>query len=313
MTSANMPVGGSLVMLGGGGPHLLWGGFIAFLIGCLAVDIFFHRRPRQTGVMRDALRWTGIWIGLAAACAIGVGLTSGAQALLQFVAAYSVEWSLSADNVLVFAAVLAGLAVPVHLRYHVLFFGSLGAIVLRLGFVLAGAALLGHFGWLTYFFGAFLLVAAVRFIREPAAGPARPTSLLSRLRMPPIVLAALAIAVTDLAFATDSIPAVFGMTRDPLVAFASNAMAVAGLRSIYFVLQAAILRVRYLAPALVTLLAFVGTKMLVPRDIPAGVSLGVIAAILGTATLASWLLPRRRAAGTSVPVRSRRTSEPARR
>ncbi|TMC03344.1 MAG: tellurium resistance protein TerC [Chloroflexi bacterium] len=285
--------------------HLLWGGFLALLACCLAIDLRAHRRPRELG-LGDALRWTAVWVGLAVLCAAAVWLLEGSELFMQFLAAYSVEWSLSVDNVLVFAALIAGLAVPARHRYAVLFFGSLGAIVLRLAFLLAGSALLGQFGWLTYFFGAFLLVAAVRILREPSAGgqqkaaepPATPR-LLSRLPVPPLVLTALAVAVTDLMFATDSVPAVLGMTRDPFIAFASNAMAVVGLRSVYYLLEAAVLRFRYLKPALVTLLAFVGIKMLVdplvPGDVPPAMSLGAILGILGVAALASWLLPRRRA------------------
>jgi tellurite resistance protein TerC len=286
--------------------HLLWGGFLALLACCLAIDLRAHRRARELG-LGDALRWTAVWVGLAALCAAAVWLLMGSELFMQFLAAYSVEWSLSVDNVLVFAALLAGLAVPARHRYAVLFFGSLGAIVLRLGFLLAGSALLGQFGWLTYFFGAFLLVAAVRILREPSAGdqpkaaaePPATSRLLSRLPVPPLVLTALAVAVTDLMFATDSVPAVLGMTRDPFIAFASNAMAVVGLRSVYYLLEAAVLRFRYLKPALVTLLAFVGIKMLVdplvPGDVPPAMSLGAILVILGVAALASWLVPRRRA------------------
>jgi tellurite resistance protein TerC len=290
-------------MHGAVGSHLLWGSFLVLLVGCLVIDLRAHRRPREA-VLGDAIRWTAIWIGLAGLCAVAVWRLLGGQAFLQFLAAYSVEWSLSADNVLVFAALIAGLAVPVRYRYSVLFFGSLGAILLRLGFVLAGSALLDHFGWLTYFFGALLLVAAVRFFREPSPSPTapiapqQPPSWLSLLPVPPLVLAALAIAVTDVLFATDSIPAVFGMTRDPFIAFASNAMAVAGLRSVYFVLEAAVLRFRYLKHAVVTLLVLVGVKMLVdpliPGTVPVVASLGAILVVLAAAVLASWLVPRRR-------------------
>jgi tellurite resistance protein TerC len=290
----------------GVGQHLLWAGFLAVLAGCLAVDLRAHRRPRDVA-LGDALRWTAIWVGLALVCAAALWPLLGAEASLQFLAGYSIEWSLSVDNVLVFAAILAGLAVPARRRYAVLFYGSLGAIVLRLAFILAGSALLGHFGWLTYFFGAFLLVAAARFVGDPAAGarpdggsPRQLPAFLRQLPASSLLLTALAVAGTDLAFATDSIPAVLGMTRDPFIAFASNAMAVLGLRSIYFVLEAAALRFRYLKPALVTILAFVGVKMLVdpliPGKVPAALSLGVILAILAVAIVASWLRPRRSSA-----------------
>jgi tellurite resistance protein TerC len=294
--------GGSYVVVGAD-QHLLWGGFLALLAGCLVVDLRAHRRPRDVA-LGDAVRWTAIWVGLGLICAAAAWPLLGTQASLQFLAGYSVEWSLSVDNVLVFAAILAGLAVPARRRYAVLFYGSLGAIVLRLAFILAGSSLLGHFGWFTYFFGAFLLVAAVRIAREPAAGaepdagpPRQLPELLRRLPASPLLLTALAVAGTDLAFATDSIPAVLGMTRDPFIAFASNAMAVLGLRSIYFVLEAAALRFRYLKPALVTILALLGVKMLVdplvPGDVPVALSLGVILTILAVAILASWLRPGR--------------------
>jgi tellurite resistance protein TerC len=285
------------------GQHLLWGGFVTALVGCLALDLRAHRRPRDVA-LADAVRWTATWVGLALVCAAAIWPLLGPQASLQFLAGYSVEWSLSVDNVLVFAALLAGLAVPARHRYAVLFYGSLGAIVLRLAFILAGSALLGRFGWLTYFFGAFLLVAAVRFVGDPAAG-ARPEASVPRqlpaflrgLPASPLLITAAAVAGTDLAFATDSIPAVLGMTRDPFIAFASNAMAVLGLRSIYFVLEAAALRFRYLKLALVIILAFVGVKMLVdpliPGDVPVALSLGVILTVLAVAILASWLHPRR--------------------
>jgi tellurite resistance protein TerC len=287
----------------GVGQHLLWGGFVAVLAGCLAVDLRAHRRPREV-VLADAVRWTAIWVGVALFCAAAVWTLLGAQASLQFLAGYSVEWSLSVDNVLVFAALLAGLAVPARRRYAVLFYGSLGAIALRLAFILAGSALLGRFGWLTYFFGAFLVIAAVRVAGQPASGdqpeasvPRRLPAFVRRLPGSPLLLTVLAVAATDVAFATDSIPAVLGMTRDPFIAFASNAMAVLGLRSVYFVLEAAALRLRYLKSALVAILAFVGVKMLVdpliPGDVPVAVSLGVILTILVAAILASWLHPRR--------------------
>jgi len=292
----------------GVGQHLLWGGFVAVLVVGLAVDLRAHRRQRDV-VIADAVRWTAIWVGLALVCAAALWPLLGLQASLQFLAGYSVEWSLSVDNVLVFAALLGGLAVPARRRYVVLFYGSLGAIVLRLAFILAGSALLGRFGWLTYFFGAFLLVAAVRLVRDPAAGaepeaglPRQLPAFLRRLPASPLLITAAAVAGTDLAFATDSIPAVLGMTHDPFIAFASNAMAVLGLRSMYFVLEAAALRFRYLKPALVAILAFVGGKMLIdpliPGDVPVALSLGVILTVLAIAVVASWLRPRRVPAAT---------------
>lgn len=299
--------------------QVLWTGLLAVLGSCLAVDLWVHRRPRHVG-LAEAARWTAGWVALALGCAFVLWLFRGSTAFLQFTAAYAVEWSLSVDNVFVFVVLVASLAVPDRLRYAVLFFGSLGAIVLRLTFILAGTALLHRFQWLTYVFGVVLLLAAWRFMREPAGGaqPAEPgTSRLLRRWLPvsgsydgsrlttvvadrrvatPLLLALLLIAITDLVFATDSIPAVFAMTSDPFLAFASNALAVIGLRSIYFLLEAVMHRFRYLKPALVMLLAFIGLKMIYDPfplpDVPAALSLLAIVAILGCAALASWVLPR---------------------
>lgn len=299
--------------------QMLWTGLLAVLGSCLAVDLWVHRRPRHVG-LAEAARWTVAWVGLGICCAVALWLLRGSTAFVQFSAAYAVEWSLSVDNVFVFVVLVASLAVPDRLRYAVLFFGSLGAIVLRLAFILAGTALLHRFQWLTYVFGVVLLLAAWRFLRQPAAGaqPEEPgTSRLLRRWLPvsggydgsrlttavagrrvatPLLLALLLIAITDLVFATDSIPAVFAMTRDPFIAFASNALAVIGLRSIYFLFEAVMRRFRYLKPALVLLLAFIGLKMIYDPfpfpDVPAALSLLAIFAILGGAALASWVLPR---------------------
>jgi tellurite resistance protein TerC len=298
--------------------QMLWTGLLAVLGICLAVDLWAHRRPRQVG-LTEAASWTAAWAALALVCAIAVLLLCGSSAFLQFAVSYAVEWSLSVDNVFVFVVLLASLAVPLRLRYSVLFFGSLGAIVLRLTFILAGTALLNRFEWLAYVFGVVLLLAAWRFLRESADAvePEEPgTSRLLRRWLPvsgtydgarlttvaagrrvatPLLLALLLIAITDLVFAMDSIPAVFAMTRDPLIAFGSNALAVIGLRSTYFLLEAVMHRFRYLRPALVVLLVFIGLKMIYDPfplpDVPAALSLLAIVAILGAGALASWVLP----------------------
>jgi tellurite resistance protein TerC len=301
------------------GGQVLWAGLIAVLAVSLAIDLFVHRRPRHVG-LAEAARWTAGWVALALLCGLAVWLLLGTDAFLQFLASYAVEWSLSVDNVFVFIVLVTSLAVPVRLRYGVLFFGSLGAIVLRLAFILAGTALLDRFEWLTFVFGALLLFAAWRFLREPigddSAEPADPpTARLLRRWLPlssaydgsrlttvaagrrvatPLLLVLLLITITDLIFATDSIPAVFAMTRDPFIAFASNALAVIGLRSIYFLLESVMHQFRYLKPALVTLLAFVALKMFADPfvDIPVAVSLVAIVVILGTGALASWIVPK---------------------
>lgn len=302
------------------GSHVLWAGLVGLLAVCLGVDLWVHRHPRRVPAA-SAARWTAGWVGIGLLCALAVWMLLGSDAFLRFLASYTIEWSLSVDNVFVFVVIVAGLAVPARLRYTVLFFGSLGAIVLRLTFILAGTALLDRFEWLTYVFGGLLLFAAWRFLREPAAdeteelaepaigrflrrwlpvagtydGSRLTTVVEGRRLATPLLLALLLIAITDLVFATDSIPAVFAMTRDPFIAFGSNALAVVGLRSIYFLLEAALQRFRYLKPALVLLLTFIGLKMIYDPfplpDVPVALSLVTIVGILGAAALASWIRP----------------------
>ena len=290
-------------MTPGIGPPLLWGGFLALLAAGLAVDLVAHRRPRDLA-LGEAVRWTAGWVAAAMACAGAVWLLRGGQASLQFLAAYSVEWALSMDNVLVFAALIAGLAVPARQRYLVLFAGSLGAIVLRLAFLVAGSALLGRFAWLTYVFGALLLVLSGRMALQSTGGAGPPAgglagSLRARPRLrrlaPPLVAAALLVTVADVVFATDSIPAVLAMTRDPLVAFGSNAMAVLGLRSLYFVVQDLMGRLRYLRPALALLLVLAAGRMIAAPfvDVPIVLSLVATVGIPSAAAAASLLSPAR--------------------
>ena len=307
------------------GPPLLWTGLFLVLAAGLAVDLWAHRRPRAVP-LADAVRWTAGWVGLAGAFAVGVWLLMGGGAAMQFLAAYSVEWTLSADNVLAFLVVLTALAVPARWRHRVLFLGSLGAIAMRLTLILAGTTLLDHATWTMYVFGMLLLLAAARFALEPegdagAADPVEPraSGLLRRLvpvsstyvggrlttvvggrrLATPLLFALLAVALTDVMFATDSVPAVFAMTRDPFIAASSNALAVLGLRSVYFVLEGAISRFRYLKPALVFLLVLISAKMMASPvfEVPVVLSLAAIVVVLGTAAVASWVAPRQPATG----------------
>lgn len=302
-------------------PLFLWIGLVLLIGSCLAVDLFLHRKPRHVP-LAEAARWTGVWVGLAALTGVAIWLLLGGHAALQFAASYAVEWSLSVDNVFVFVLLIGSLAVPPGLRYRVLFLGSLGAILLRLTFILAGSALINRFDWVQYVFGAILLLAAFRFLREPASDGSeewgesgltklvrrwlpvsgtydggRLTTLLEggRRVATPFLLALVLVAITDLVFAVDSVPAVFAMTRDPFIAVASNALAVIGLRTIYFLLEGVMLHFRFLKPALVALLTFIALKMLVVPifdfEVPLLISLAAIVLTLGTAAVASWVLP----------------------
>ncbi|HEX9411074.1 MAG TPA: TerC family protein [Actinomycetota bacterium] len=294
-----------------------WASFLAFLVLLLALDLFvLHRRAREVP-FKQALVWTAVWVGLALAFGGVLLLWRGAEVGGEYAAGYLIEWSLSVDNVFVFVLIFTHFAVPAAYQHRVLFWGVLGAILLRLSFILGGSALLNRFHWVIYVFGGLLVVTAVRFLAERTEGRSLEESVILRLtrRVLPItesfqgqrlvvrrgrgVLATPLLAVlvvieaTDVVFAIDSVPAVFSVTRDAFVAFTSNAMAILGLRSLYFVLARAMGRFRYVKPALAAILAFVGVKMLLTDvvEIPVAVSLVVIAGILATGIGASVLRP----------------------
>ncbi|HYZ00735.1 MAG TPA: TerC/Alx family metal homeostasis membrane protein [Candidatus Binatia bacterium] len=297
----------------------LWIALSAVLVLGLAADFWFHRKPRAVPV-REAALWTAAWSALGLGFGALVFAVLGPGAGIQYLTGYALEWSLSLDNVFVFVVVLASLAVPEEYRHRALLVGALGSVVLRLGFILGGVALLHYFEWLLLVFGVFLIVAAVRFLRHrtrPAMGGAdgRVMRVLrrvvpvaregsggrllthedGRLKATPLLWAMLLLIGADVVFAVDSVPAIFGVTRDPFLAFASNALAVLGLRSLYFLLQGAMDRFRYLRPALAALLLWIGVKILISPfvELPAALSLAAIVVILGAGVGASLLTPAR--------------------
>jgi len=299
-----------------------WLGFCAAIASFLALDLgVFNRRAHQVRI-REALAWTAAWMSLALVFAGLLWMWMGWHSAGTFLAGYLLEWSLSADNVFVFILLFAHFAVPVAYQHRVLFWGVLGAIVLRLSFILAGSALLERFEWVVYVFGALLLVTAVRFLREGERSRSPADSFVVRLvgrvvpttpeyrgsRMlvrrdagrgwvaTPLLAVLISIELVDVVFAVDSIPAILALTTDAFIVFTSNALAILGLRSLYFVMAGAVGRFRYLRPALAALLAFVGVKMLLSGvlHIPAAVSLAVIVGILGAGAVASVLGGSRR-------------------
>jgi len=301
---------------------LIWGSFLGFLCLLLFLDLGVLHRNRPEVSSREAVVWTAVWVGVAAAFGLVVLAWRGADVAGRFAAGYLIEWSLSIDNVLVFAILVERLRVPAPLRHRLLFLGVAGAIVFRLGFILAGAALLHRFEWVAYLFGAVLLVTAARLLlHRDGPGPRRESRLLQlarrKARLHPgfvqgrllvrqdgrllgtqLLVALVLIELTDLLFAVDSVPAVFSVTDDPFVAFSSNALAVLGLRSLFFLVAGASARFRHLKPALVVVLAFVGVKMMVSGvvAVPTGTSLAVIAVALGAGVGLSLLPARRRPA-----------------
>jgi len=266
---------------------------------------------------RRAALSSAVWIGLAIAFGLWLGFSRGKDDALAYFAAYVTEESLSIDNMVVFIAIFASFAVPDDYRHRVLSWGVIGAIVMRAVAIFAGAALLDRLSWVRFVFGALLIIASVRLLRShsatgnsgggvlrfverfiPVTKEYRGTSFVTRengrLAVTPLFLALVAIEVSDIVFATDSIPAVFAVTRDPYLVFTSNMLAVLGLRSLYFLVAGIIPRLRYIRYGLTAILGFVGVKMLVADvvEISTGMSLIVIGVAIGSSVAAS-LWPRR--------------------
>jgi len=299
------------------GTPWLWIGFTVFVLAMLALDLgVFHRKAHEVGV-REALIWTGVWISLALVFNVGVYFWFGSERALEFLTGYVIEKALSVDNIFVFIVVFSAFAVPTKLQHRVLFWGILGALVMRAIFIVIGAALLHRFHWVIYIFGAFLVFTGIKLLlqRHAEVHPERnPLFRLFRRFVPsvsdyreghftvveggkryatPLLLVLVAIEVTDLVFAVDSIPAIFAITTDPFIVFTSNIFAILGLRALYFALAGIMGKFHYLKVGLSLVLVFVGAKMLVAGfyKIPIWASLGIIVALLGGSMVASLLRP----------------------
>lgn len=293
---------------------------MAFVLGMLALDLgVFHRRPHEVGV-GEALAWSAMWIALALLFNGWIYWRFGSEIGLEFLAGYLIEKSLSVDNVFVFVLLFTSFAVPRQLQHRVLFWGIFGALVMRIIFILFGALLLQRFHWLIYFFGAILVWSGYRFLvhgsgevhpeRNPIyrlftrVAPAVPTyhggafTIVheGRRHATPLLLVLVAIEASDLVFAVDSIPAIFGITEDPFIVFTSNIFAILGLRALYFVLGGFIGKFRYLDKGLALVLLFVGGKMLLAGvvHVSTPVSLAVVAGVIGGAVLLSVWRPEQR-------------------
>jgi tellurite resistance protein TerC len=293
-----------------------WLVLFAVLGGMLALDLLVANREAHAPTFREAAAWSVVWISTALAFGAAIGLTRGSEAAGEYLAGYLIELSLSVDNVFVFALIFAAFAVPAAYQHRLLFWGILGAIVFRATFIAAGTAILETAHWVIYLLGVLLVVTGIRLWRSKghAVHPERnPVLRLVRRVVPmtddyrgaafvireggrrlatPMVAALVAIETTDILFALDSIPAVFSVTTDPYLVFASNIFAILGLRSLYFLLAGLLDRFVYLKTGLAALLVFAGVKILLGAihvEIPIAVSLGVIVAILGSAVVASWV------------------------
>ena len=287
--------------------------FTLLVLGLLALDLgFFHRRAHAVP-LREAAFWSAFWIVLSLAFNVGLYFWRGSQPALEFLTGYILEKSLSMDNIFVFAVIFGYMRVAAEYQHKVLFWGIVGALVMRAAFIATGLALVSRFNWVLYIFGVFLLITGAKLLRERQAEfhPERSPALRlarrvfpitenyegasffvrreGRLLATPLLLVLLLVETTDVLFAVDSIPAIFAVTLDPFIVYTSNVCAILGLRALYFVLAGAVRRFRYLRPGLAVVLMFVGVKMLVVRfyKIPILVSLAAICLILLVAVLAS--------------------------
>jgi tellurite resistance protein TerC len=293
----------------------------------LALDLGVFHRDAHEVTRREALAWSAVWIGLAIAFNIGVYYFRGQEAGLEWTTGYLVEKSLSVDNVFVFLLIFSAFAVPPAYQHRVLFWGIVGALVMRAILIAFAGFLLDSLHWMIYVFGAFLIFTGIKIVRSAHAAPDLDSNRIVHLAkrffpvtegyegqsffvtrngvryMTPLLLVLLLVESTDLVFAVDSIPAIYAITDDPFIVFTSNIFAILGLRALYFVLAGYLAGLRYLKPALATVLVFVGTKMLLVDavKVPPLLSLGIISAVLGTAVVASLLVARRSPTATSEP------------
>jgi TerC family integral membrane protein len=310
------------------GSPLLWGVTVLVLLGLLAVDFAITRRPHDVP-MREAVGWTTFYLALPVVFGFALIPLYGNQASIEFFTGWVVEKSLSVDNLFVFMLLLAAFAVPPALAQRVLLYGIVGALVLRAIFIAAGAAVISAGSWAFLLFGAILLVTAAKVLRDARSGhdqeiaidQMRSVRVLRRLMpvtdeyhgsrltvrqagrraLTPMALVVAAVFMTDVVFAVDSVPAVYGVTSDPYIVFATNAFALLGLRALYFVLRNALSRLRHLNHGLAVILAFIGVKLVlhwahtvwswVP-DVPTPLSLVVILLVLTTVTVTSVLANR---------------------
>ncbi len=306
-------------------PTLLWVGFNAFVLVMLAVDLgVFHRKAHVVNV-KEALAWSAVWIALALAFNAGVYFWKGSETALQFLTGYVIEKSLSVDNLFVFLVIFSYFKVDPLYQHKVLFWGILGALILRAAMIAVGAALISTFHWVIYIFGGLLVLTGVKLALQKGSGvhPGRnPLVRLFKKLMPvtadyrgdhffvkengrwwatPLFLVLLTVEFSDLVFAVDSIPAIFAITPDPFIVYTSNVFAILGLRSLYFALAGVMNLFHYLKFGLAFILVFVGVKMLIVDfvKIPIGISLAVVGALLFLSIVASILRPAKKA---EVPV-----------
>lgn len=319
------------------GTPALWAGTIGAIIALLVLDFLVTRKPHEVS-LREALSWSAFYIAIPVAFGVWVWQAHGSTTGVEYYTGYLVEKSLSVDNLFIFLLLLTAFAVPRELQQRVLLIGVAGALILRGIFIALGAQLIASFSWAFLLFGAILLVTAVKVIRDALAhrdhtvdvANLRSVAFLRRFwpvvddyhgtrmtvldkgrrALTPMALVIAAILVTDIVFAIDSVPAVYGITEDPYLVFATNAFALLGLRALYFVIEGALAALVYLGHGLGVILAFIGVKLVLhwahgvwPQvpEIPTLASLGVIVAVLAVTVIASLRASRREARMPSSP------------
>jgi TerC family integral membrane protein len=305
----------------------IWVIFNLFVLALLALDLgVFHRHSHRVGI-KEALVWSGVWIALALLFNLGIYYWRGPDAALEFLAGYLIEKALSVDNIFVFLLIFSYFRTPARHQHRVLFWGVLGAFIMRAIFIFAGVSLIERFHWVIYIFGALLILTGARMAtgKDKEIRPEKnPTLKLFRRLMPvtddyqggkffikqagqegrrgsyfatPLFIVLLMIETTDVIFAVDSIPAILAITLDPFIVYTSNVFAILGLRALYFALAGVMGLFQYLHYGLSAILIFVGAKMLLTDfyEIPVGVALGVVAGILVISVIASMASPRKEA------------------
>ena len=298
----------------------LWTGFNVFVLAMLALDLGVFHRKAHVVAFREAIGWTVAWVSLALLFNLGVWHYAGPQKALEFTTGYLIEYSLSVDNIFVFALLFSYFAVPAQYQHRVLFWGILGALIMRAIMIGAGTALITKFTWIIYVFGAFLILTGIKMIvkREEEIHPERnPVVRWFKKLMPvtpdyrgdkffvrengirmatPLFVVLLLVEVSDIIFAVDSIPAIFAVTTDPFIVYTSNVFAILGLRSLYFALAGVMDKFHYLKIGLGVVLSFVGVKMLLSHTawkIDTLVSLGVIVSVLAASIVWSLMKPKK--------------------
>ena len=301
-------------------PILIWVALLVGIVAMLAVDLLLHRDAHEIR-LKEAALWSGIWVAIGVAVGAAIWWAYGSEFGLQYFGGYLIEKSLAVDNVFVWAMLLGYFAVPARYQHRVLFYGVVGALVFRAIFIAAGSALIASAAWVLYIFGAFLILTGIKMLvqrnehSDPGSSmvlrafrrlvPATDeydgqrffTRKAGRLVATPLLAVLVVIEISDIIFAVDSIPAIFAVTQEPFLVFASNAMAILGLRAMYFLLADVMHRFVYLKLGLSLVLVWVGIKMIVSHGlvvIPTTFSLAVIVAILSVAVIASLVATRSR-------------------